>query len=86
MNSCLDKNAEDYLPEDQVTESSRDLFPERYEEESNEEQSGAESEASLPEKYPRPSKTNLVALSVSSEASAEKSADDGAEAARKCVG
>lgn len=61
VNSCLDKQAEDFLPEDQAPpESSRTLLPERYEDDYGYEDpfpDAVESEASV-SPIARPAKRN----------------------------
>ncbi|KAK2602925.1 hypothetical protein N8I77_009422 [Diaporthe amygdali] len=71
LDSCLEKNQEDFVPEDSYVESSRELFPERYDRTSDE--GSVESEASVP-KVSRPRlKSDKSRTVSSSDASAEKS-------------
>ncbi|KAH8744003.1 hypothetical protein F5883DRAFT_655439 [Diaporthe sp. PMI_573] len=72
LDSCLEKNQEDFVPEDSRAESSKELFPERYKRKSDE--SSVDSEASLPKvSRPRARSDNKVRTASSSDASAEKS-------------
>lgn len=81
LDSCLEKNQEDFVPEDSCVESSRDLFPERFDRTSDE--GSLESEASLPKvSRPRTKSDNRMRTANSSDASAEKS-DDNSSHARK---
>lgn len=75
VDSCLEKNQEDFVPEDSCFESSQELFPERYDRTSDE--GSPESEASLPKvSRPRAKSDNRMRSACSSDASAEKSEDN----------
>lgn len=75
VDSCLEKNQEDFVPEDSYVESSYELFPERYIHTSDE--GSPDSEASLPKvSRPRAKSDNKVTTDCSSDASAEKSEDN----------
>lgn len=74
LDSCLEKNQEDFVPEDSYVESSHELFPERYKRKSDE--SSLESEASLPKvSRSRAKSDSRIRTASSSDASAEKSED-----------
>ncbi|KAL1847224.1 hypothetical protein Daus18300_014018 [Diaporthe australafricana] len=74
LDSCLEKNQEDYVPEDSYVESSREMFPERYVTTSDE--GSVDSEASVPKiSRSRPKSEKRLKTASSSDASAEKSED-----------
>lgn len=72
VNSCLDKEAEDCVPESQNDDYVMTEFPERHEDDSDRESSDVQSEASVAQ-IVRPPKRDGMGASSSSPASAEES-------------
>lgn len=84
MDSCLEKNQEDFVPEDSYVESSKELFPERYKRKSDD--SSLESEASIPKvSRSRAKSENKTRTASSSDASVEKSEDGYSNASQRKV-